>query len=196
MGPSRRRLLVAGTAALAGCGLVPEEPAPIEASASTPATLPDDTAYTEVEAAEPTIETTVRVDLTGDVELNSARDVVATVFRRVYAADDGSRFGLVTAPAVQIFDSPEVVRDPVGSLQTARMVELATGLSVGSVDSTDEAGSVTLLGTDTTLTTATATTGDGDVATAWARVRAGEDSVTAVAADGGDAPFDAVTRDG
>lgn len=196
MGVSRRGLLVAGTAALAGCGLVPEEPAPIEASASTPATLPVDTGYTEVEAAAPAIETTVRVDLTGDVELNGSRDVVATVFRRVYEADDGSRFGLVTAPAVQVFDSPEVVRDPVGSLQTARTVELATGLSVESVGATDESGSVTLLGTDTTLTTATTTTGDGNVATAWTRVRAGEDSVTAVAADGADAPFDVVTRDG
>ena len=48
---------------------------------------------------------------------------------------------------------------------------------------------------DPVETTAT-TTADGDVSTAWTRVRAGEDSVTAVATGGADAPFGAVTRDG
>ncbi len=196
MGLTRRGILAVSTVAFAGCGLVPEESDPVEASASTPATLPDDTGYSEVDSEETTIETTVNVDLTGDVELNSSRDVVATVFRRVYEAGDGSRFGLVTAPAVQIFESPDIVRDPVASLQTARIVELATGLSVESVGATGESGSVTLLGEDATLTNATTTTGDGDVSTAWTRVRAGEDSVTAVAAGGAEAPFDAVTRDG
>jgi hypothetical protein len=151
---TRRGILAASTIAFAGCGILPEESEPVEASASTPATLPDSTGYSEIQSEEQTIETTVNVDLTGDVELTSSRDVIATVFRRVYEADDGSRFGLVTA------------------------------------------GSVTLLGEDATLTNATTTTGDGDVSMTWTRVRAGEDSVTAVASGGGDAPFDAVTRDG
>jgi hypothetical protein len=192
---TRRGVLATGTVAFAGCGLVPEESEPIEASASTPAVLPDDAGYSEVTSEETTIETTVRVDLTGDVELSSTQDVVATVFRCVYESDDGSRFGLVTAPAVQIFENPEVIRDPVGALQTARMLSLATGLSVDSVGSTTENGAVTLLGTDATLTTATTTTADGDASTSWTRVRAGEDSVTAVATGEGEAPFDAVTRD-
>ena len=196
VGLTRRGMLAGSTVALAGCGLVPEEGEPIEAEASTPATLPDGAGYDEITSEEATVETTVRVDLTGDVELNGSQEVVATVFRRVYEADDGRRFGVVTAPAVRIFESPEIVRDPVGSLQTPRMLALATGLSVGSAGSATEGGSVTLLGTDTTLTATTATAGDGDVSMAWARVRAGEDSVTAVAAGGGDAPFGAVTRDG
>lgn len=193
---TRRGILAASTIAFAGCGILPEESEPVEASVSTPATLPDGTGYSEIQSEEQTIETTVNVDLTGDVELNSSQDVIATVFRRVYEADDGSRFGLVTAPATQIFESPDIVRDPVASLETTQMVELATGLSVESVGSISESGSVTLLGEDATLTNATATTGDGDVSMAWTRVRAGEDSVTAVASGGGDAPFDAVTRDG
>ena len=194
VGQTRRGILAASTVAFAGCGIVPEESDPIEASASTPATLPDDAGYTEIESGETTIETTIRADLSGDVELNTSREVIATVFRQVYEADDGRRFGLVTAPAVQVIESPEVIRDPVGSLDNSRVVELATGLAVESVGSTAEGESVTLLGTDATLTTATATTGDGDVSAAWTRVRAGEDSVTAVAT-GGSGPFDAVTRD-
>ncbi|MBB6644764.1 hypothetical protein [Halobellus ruber] len=194
MGLTRRGILATSTVALAGCSLLPEEDEPIEASASTPATLPEGAGYSEVAAEETTIETTVRVDLTGDVELSSTQAVVATVFRRVYEADEGRRFGLVTAPAVEIFENPEVIRDPVGALGNARVVEVATGLSVESVGSPTESGSVTLLGTDATLSTAAATTADGDVSTAWARVRAGEDSVTAVAT-GSNGPFDAVTRE-
>ena len=193
---TRRGVVVAGTVAVAGCGLLPEESDPIEAAASAPATLPASSGYAEVAAEEATVETTVRVDLTGDVELNGSREVVATVFRRIYEADDGRRLGLVTAPAVRLFESAEVVRDPVGSLEPARVVELATGLSVESVDATTEGGSVTLLGTDARLTTATTTTGDGDATTGWTRVRAGADSVTAVATGDGTAPFDAVTREG
>lgn len=196
MGLTRRGILAASTVAFAGCGLVPEESDPIEASASTPATLPEDAGYSEVESDETTIETTVRVDLSGDVELSGSRDIVATVFRRVYEADDGRRFGVVTAPAVQLFESAEVVRDPVGALELARVIELATGLSVEGVSSTTEGESVTLLGTEATLTTATTATGDSDVPTTWTRVRAGEDSVTAVATGDRAAPFDAVTRDG
>jgi hypothetical protein len=196
VGLTRRGLIVAGTAALAGCGLVPEESDPIEASASTPATLHDATGYTEIASEETTIETTIRIDFSGDVEINGSRDVIATVFRRAYETDNERRFGLVTAPAVRIFESADATRDPVGSLETARMLALATGLSVESVGSTTSGESVTFLGTDATLTTATATTGDGDVSTAWARVGAGEDSVTAVVTGSGEAPFDAVVRDG
>lgn len=196
MNLTRRGILAVSAITFAGCGILPEESEPVEASASAPATLPDGTGYREIQSEEQTVETTVNVDLTGDVELNSSQDVIATVFRRVYEADDGSRFGLVTAPATQIFESPDIVRDPVASLETARVVELATGLPVESVGSASESGSVTLLGQDTTLTNATATTGDGNVSMMWTRVRAGEDSVTAIAGGSGDAPFDVVTRDG
>jgi hypothetical protein len=191
---TRRDIVAASTVALAGCGLVPEGSDPVEASASAPATLRA-AGYAEIASEETTVETTIRVDLTGDVELNGSRDVVATVFRRVYEADAGDRFGLVTAPRVRVFDSPEIIRDPVGSLEAARMLELVTGLPVESVGSVGESGSATMLGTDTTLSTATAATGDGDTPAVWTRVRAGEDSVTAVATGGGDPPFGGVTRD-
>lgn len=192
----RRTLLATGTVALAGCGLVPEEPDPIEASATTPAVLPAD-AGSEVTADETTVEVTIDVDLTGDVEISSSRDVTATVLRRVYEID-GGRFGLVTAPAVQVFERPEVVRDPVASVDAPRTAALATDISVDRVGSPDESGSVTMLGTEVPLTAGTAMAGDGDAPLARTRVRTGEDSVTAIAIGptASDVPFGAVTRDG
>ena len=90
-----RRTVLAGCAvALAGCPLLPEEPEPIEAEATAPAVLPESAGYATAVSEEPTVETTVRVDLSGDVQLTSRRDVTATVFRRITrlpaAADSGS----------------------------------------------------------------------------------------------------------
>jgi hypothetical protein len=45
--------------------------------------LPESAGYATVVAEDPTVETTVRVDLSGDVQSTSRRDVAATVFRRV-----------------------------------------------------------------------------------------------------------------
>ncbi|WP_336336333.1 hypothetical protein [Haloarcula brevis] len=60
-----------------------------------------------------------------------------------------------------------------------------------------ERGSATLLGTETTRTTATATVDGTERPLARVRVRAGEDAVTAIATTAADTtpPFDAVTRD-
>ena len=130
-----RRSIIAGcAAALAGCGLLPEGPEPIEAEAVSPADLPASSDYSTVVSETRTFETTITVDLSGDVELTSRRDVTATVFRRVYEDDAGRRLGLVTAPAVVVVESPETVRDPVASLDAARVVALATDRSVDSVD--------------------------------------------------------------
>jgi hypothetical protein len=80
-----------------------------------------------------------------------------------------------------------------GILATSTVALAGCGLVPEESDPVEASASA--LGTDVTLTTAT-TTADGDVSTAWTRVRAGEDSVTAVATGGADAPFGAVTRDG
>lgn len=193
---SRRGLLALSVAGLAGCNVLPEEDnEPIEASASTPALLAEGTGgYAETVATTQTIEVTVDVDLSGDIEISTEQDVIATVFRRAYERD-GQRFGLVTAPAVAVIDQPEVIRDPLTALPTARVVELATDLSVSETGTSSEDGSVTMLDEEEPLRRTTATTDGGEVQVAWTRVRAGDDSVTAMATGEGDGPFDAVTRE-
>ncbi|GCF13854.1 hypothetical protein Harman_17890 [Haloarcula mannanilytica] len=195
--PTRRGFVVACSAALAGCRALPEESEPIEASATAPAVLPESSEYSLVAEDNPTIETTVTVDFSGDVELTSRQDVIATVFQRVYESPSGERFGLLTAPAVQVVDQPEIVRDPLTAVDDARVVALATGGDVGSVSAWAESGSATLLGTETTQMAATATLDGSERDLARIRVRAGADSVTAIATAPDDAapPFDAVTRD-
>ena len=112
-----RRTVLAGCAvALADCSLLPEEPEPIEAEATAPVVLPESAGYAAVVAEDPTVETTVRVDLSGDVQLTSCRDVTTTIFRRVYEASGDGRFGLLMAPAVRVVEDPEVIRDSVASL--------------------------------------------------------------------------------
>lgn len=139
----------------------------------------------------------MNVDLSGDVEVSSQRDVVATVFRRVYEAPTGERFGPVTAPAVQVFESLEVVRDPITSFDDDRVLELATDLNVGGVGEYKPAGAATLLSTETDREVATATLDGGDARVVRVRVRAGEDSVTAVAVapDEVEHPFEDVRRE-
>ena len=196
--PLGRRPVLAGCAvALAGCSLLPEEPEPIEAEATAPAVLPESAGYATVVAGAPTVETTVRVDLSGDVQLTSRRDVTATVFRRVYEAPGGRRFGLLTAPAVRVVEDPEVIRDPVASLDADRVLELATDRTIGSVDGYEKAESVTPLSTETTREVTTATLDGGDARVVRLRVRAGEDSVTAVAVapDEVEHPFEDVRRE-
>ncbi|MEF8828617.1 MAG: DUF6517 family protein [Haloarcula sp.] len=195
--PTRRGFVVACAAALAGCGLLPEESEPIEASAAAPAVLPESSDYSLVAEGNPTIETTVTVDFSGDVELTSRQDVIATVFQRVYESASGERFGLLTAPAVQVVDQPEVVRDPLTAVDDARVVGLATDAAVDGVSEWSENGSATLLGTETTRMAASATLDGSERDLARVRVRAGEDSVTAIATgtDAAAPPFEAVTRD-
>ncbi|MFB6222563.1 MAG: hypothetical protein ABEH86_02675 [Haloarcula sp.] len=194
---TRRGFVVTCTACLAGCSVLPEESEPIEASATTPAELPESSDYSVIVEDTPTIETTVTVDFSGDVELTSRQDVIATVFRRVYEGPAGNRFGLLTAPAVQVVDQPEVIRDPLTAVDDARLVGLATDADVGSVSEWSEDGAATLLGTETSQLAATATIDGSEQDLARVRVRAGEDSVTAMVTNpDGVAPlFEAVTRD-
>ena len=73
----------------------------------------------------------MRVDLSGDVQLTSRRDVTATAFRRVYEAPGGRRFGLLMAPAVRVVEDPEVIRDSVASLDPDRVLEPAAARTIG-----------------------------------------------------------------
>ena len=82
----------------------------------------------------------MRVDLSGDVQLTSRRDVTATVFRRVYEAPGGRRFGLLTVPAVRVVEDPEVIRDPVASLDADRVLEPATDHTIGRSTGTRRRG--------------------------------------------------------
>jgi|AntRauTorcE11898_2_1112593.scaffolds.fasta_scaffold01493_15 hypothetical protein len=188
----------AATAALAGCNVLPEQDnEPVVATAETPAALPESDEYTLLSAENVTVETTIDVDLTGDVQISSQQDVTATVFRRVYEAGDGQRFGVLTSPAVTVVDQPEIVRDPLTGLKTARVLGLATNYDVESVEGWRTDGSVTLLGTETTHNRTTGAAGGTDTTFVMARVRAGDDSVTAIATDPDNwtPPFGAVERD-
>lgn len=203
----RRRGFLAGvtgvTSAMAGCGLLPEESEPIEASASAPASLPPSTAseagYSPSVSERTTLNVTVTIDLSGDVEITNTREVVATVFRRSYAADDGRRFGVVTAPAVTVYDQPSVVRDPITALDETRAIRVATDTAVSSVSDWEETDTRTMLGVETTRETATATADGESVRLSRVRVRADDDAVTAIAVTptgtDADPPFAAVVRD-
>lgn len=201
---TRRGLIATAMAGLSGCGFLPEEQKPVKASASQPAYLPESAAseagYAAAVESKTTVETTVQIDLSGDVEMKNSRKVIADVFRRAYTADDGRRFGLVTAPAAEIYKQPEIIRDPVTALDPARVVELATDASVDGVSGWSKDGKETMLGSEVTLRTATATGESGEVTLDQLRVRAGSDSVTAIVLtpEGTDrsAPFGAVERDG
>jgi hypothetical protein len=129
----RRRFLAGGLSGLvgtAGCGLVPEESDPIEASATAPVTLPGavaaDAGYERIVAETTTVETTVDADISGDVALSAGRDVVMTLFRRAYRVGDGRRFGLVTASTVRLPENSETRYDPTQALDPARVVALTT----------------------------------------------------------------------
>ena len=77
------------------------------------------------------------------------------------------------------------------------MLEPATDRTIGSVDGYEKAGSVTPLSTETTRKVTTATLDGGDARVVRVRVRAGEDSVTAVAVapDEVEHPFEDVRRE-
>jgi hypothetical protein len=199
---TRRGLVAGGAVALAGCGLLPEEPDPIEATATTAADLPEAAAgeagYSLETEDERTVETTVTAELTGDVQTTARRDVTATVFRRIYAGDGPGRFGVVTAPLVDLLDGQGLFRDPFLSLDDAGTVEHATGLTVGDLEPDGET-SVALLGTEIAGERFRGSTEGTAIDVLRASVHDGEDGVTAIAAvPEGETPpalFDDVRRD-
>lgn len=200
----RRRFLTSCLAIVGVAGCAGKNRDPIEASASAPAHLPDDRAadagFEEVVAEKTTVETTVEVRLQGDVQITIRRDVFATVFRRVYAAADGTRFGLLTSPLVEPVEDQDVTRDPLLSVDDGDLVELATDMEASSIDDWADAGSVTLIGEEVPLA-ATVTGGDSPKSVRRAHAETDEDGVTALVVSPEDgtepsAPFDAVRYEG
>jgi hypothetical protein len=200
---TRRAILAGGSVALAGCGLRPDDSEPIEATAATPAELPepavDEAGYSLETEDERTVETTVFAELSGDVETTVRRDVTATVFRRIYVGDGPARFGVVTAPLVDLLDGQGLFRDPVVALDDATAIELATELDVSGLES-DGTASIVLLGAETTGGRFGGAVDGTAVTVVRANSSAGEDGVTAVAVVESDATipplFGAVRRDG
>ncbi|MEF8778777.1 MAG: DUF6517 family protein [Natronomonas sp.] len=181
---TRRELLVGVTIALPGCGLRPKESEPIEATATTPAELPGSAAaeagYSLETEDERTVETTVSAEISGDVETTARRDVNATVFRRIYTDGNSARFGVVTAPLVDLLDGQELFRDPFASLEDTTAIEYATDRTVSEL-SADGDVSVVLLESETTGVRLSGTIDGTAVNTVRASVPAGEDGITAVA---------------
>lgn len=200
---TRRAILAGGSVALAGCGLRPDDSEPIEATAAMPAELPesalDEAGYSLETEDERTVETTVFAELSGDVETTVSRDVNATVFRRIYVGDGSTRFGVVTAPLVDLLDGQGLFRDPVVALNDATAIELVTELDVSGLEAEGSA-SIVLLGTETTGDRFGGTVDGTAVTVVRANSSAGEDGVTAVAVVESDATipplFGAVRRDG
>lgn len=191
----RRTVLVAAIAALAGCSVFPEESEPIEAEATAPASLDGGAdEYSETVADTQQINPTVELDLSGDVEVMARREVNATVYRRVYQADD-RRVGLLAAPGVNIVDSVDVFQDPVASLSGADGESLALDTEIDIVDEWSDDGSARMLDTEATVSTATLAIDGTDRTASRLRVRSGQDFVTAIATGTTDPPFGSVVHD-
>ncbi|WP_435063399.1 DUF6517 family protein [Halobaculum sp. EA56] len=191
MAPTRTVALLAVVAAvvLAGCGGSGSGPDPAVVDGS-PAALPADAAseagYEPAGATNRTVNTTVTLSISGDVQLDVTREVSATVpVRRYVRSTDGgpARLALAAVPPVRpVPDRPEV-RNPVATTP-GRLVRFLGGdpsLAGASFEHVANA-TVTLLGTETTLRVY-ATTADGrDYRVAVATVRHDGDAVSAVAA--------------
>ncbi len=129
--PTRRGFVVGCAATLAGCGVLPEEREPIEASAAAPAVLPESSGYSLVAEDNRTIETTVTVDALGTWNYVAARRS-----RRCSSARPVRRrgqFGLPTAPAVRVVDQPAVVRTRDGGGQHPMFLVLPADVDTDSV---------------------------------------------------------------
>ena len=149
---------VAVLAVLAGCsdGGTATPARPAGSAATVPSDAATEAGYTPDGSTEITVNTTLRADLEGDIEVREFVDVVATVpvsrYRR--STDGGPAVVAVAAsPEVQVIEDPSIDRDPLSALSTARLV----GAVQQTYDASDlsETGrrEVTLLGTETDLVT-------------------------------------------
>mgnify|MGYP000368569338 CR=1 FL=1 len=193
-------IVVAGCAGSGGSATPTASP-PLRATADpaviAPSTL-DATGYAERHADAPSLSTTVTARIEGDVTLQTTRDVRARTARRVYgrATPDGPVVvGLYAVPTVQPFENADLRKNPATGLSTADVLTRAqTVYDVRNLSQTGQR-SVTLLGTDATLTQyegmATANGTDRPVTAAVVTVAHGDDYVTAavVTPRGRDAPL-------
>lgn len=188
----RRQLLGAfGTTTFALAGCLEEDSEPIEATATSPASLPEpdaaDDGFDAVVEEETTVETTIHADIEGDVEMSASRDVIATVFRRGYADGEGRQFGLVTAPIVELIEGQDLMRDPIDSVDDSQVIGLATGADVASVDDWTAGDDVEFLGEEAALSKTTVEA-DGSVEAWRAHAEVDADGVTGIALAPADGP--------
>jgi len=195
-------VLVAGCAGGGGGGATPTPDPPLRVTATPasldPATL-DAAGYTERRTDAPALNTTITARIEGDVTLQTTRDVRATTARRVYARstpDGPAVVGLYAVPGVQPFENADLRKNPAAGLSTADVLARAqTVYDVRDLSQTGER-SVTLLGTDATLTryegTATANDTDRSITATTVTVAHGSDYVTVavVTPRGRDVPLD------
>lgn len=196
----RRTGVAAGLVALALlAGCVPQDGgggSERVVASGTPATVADDalssTGYAAGEATNRTFNTTVTLEIQGDVQLQGSRDVTATVPIRRYNRDErGAVLAVASTPAVQPVEGQPYYRDPLATKSPAEQVTfLQPEYDVSDLEQVDNT-TVTVLGNETGLQTYTGSAGGEDVRVFLTRVRHGSDFVTVVAV----APADTDTGD-
>jgi len=151
-------VLLAALVVTAGCSLQPDTE-PIRASASV-ASVPnatlDATGYERVRAESPWLNVTLTESIQGDVELSSTREIRAKTSLRTYerTTDVGrAAVAVYAVPGVKLFENRNLTTNPARDLSTAELVN-RTRPSGGGVSDLSRTGTrtVTLLGTETTLT--------------------------------------------
>lgn len=157
--------------------------------AGQPASVPDpgDAGYEALGSHDLTVNETITITLSGDVEGRSSQEVRATIPIRTYRRTGGAAVVAVAAsPHVQVIENPPKGSDPLSARSTAPLLEFVQDRysdfqGVGETDSE----SVPILGNETTLqhyeATATRNGERVDVVASVARARHAGDAVTVVA---------------
>lgn len=178
-------LVVALGAVTAGC-LGNGEAVQVQGQA---ASVPDpgEAGYESLRSHDLTLNETITITLSGDVEGRASQDVRARIPVRTYRSTDGSAAVAVAAsPYVEVIENPPKGSDPLSERSTAALVGLVQDAysDVGEVRETGTT-SITLLGNETDVrhyeTTATRDGERADVAVSVARIRHAGDVVTVVA---------------
>lgn len=178
-------LVVALAALTAGC-LGNGEVVRVEGEAAS-VPEPGGAGYETLESYDLTLNETITITLSGDVEGRSSQDVRARIPVRTYRGTDGSAVVAVAAsPYVQVIENPPEGSDPLSERSTAALVGLLQD-EYSDVGEVRETGTTTiaLFGNETDLrgyeTTATRDGERVDVAVSVARIRHSGDVVTVVA---------------
>ncbi|MFB6205201.1 MAG: DUF6517 family protein [Haloglomus sp.] len=181
---------VALLVAAAGClGGGAEENDPIEASAGA-ATVPDatvaDAGYADRGTTTQRFRTNVTVSIQGDIQIESTREVNATlaVARYDRTTDAGTAvFAAASSPAVYLLeDTANVSRNPLATVDTAALVDRSQdAYDVSGLERTGATQRVTVLGNETDLTVYGGIADGGRVTVYVGTVRAGADFVSVVA---------------
>lgn len=165
-------------------------------ASGTPATVADgalsSTGYAAGGATNRTFNTTVTLEIHGDVQLRGSRDVTATVpIRRYHRNETGGVVAVASTPAVQPVEGQPFYRDPLATKSPAEQANfLQSTYQVSGLEQVDNA-TVSVLGNETGLHTYSGTADGTDVRVYLMRVQHGGDFVTVLAV----APADAGAGD-